>query len=148
MFKSLLAPPGALVVTLAWAQPAAYPVKPIRVIVPFPAGGGIDAVARQLSPKLTEALGQPLIIENRVGASGTLGTDAVAKAAPDGYTLLATFASHAQNATLYRNLPYDTLKSFVSIIADFHGAQLSGDAPVVAGKNGQGFDRAREIQAG
>ena len=101
------------------ASTGTYPSKPIRVIVPFPAGGGIDAVARQLSPKLAEALGQSLIIDNRAGASGTLGTDGVAKAAPDGYTILATFASHAQNATLYRNLPYDTIKSFapISLIA-------------------------------
>ena len=85
------------------------------MVVPFPAGGGVDAVIRQLSPKFTEALGQPFIVDNRAGASGTLGTEAVAKAAPDGYTLLGAFASHAQNATLYRNLPYDTLKSFASV---------------------------------
>ena len=83
--------------------------------MPFPAGGGIDAVARQLAPKMSEALGQSMVIDNRVGASGTLGTDAVAKSPADGYTLLATFASHAQNATLYRKLPYDTIKSFASV---------------------------------
>ena len=110
-----------LAATLASAQTAttvsgpAYPAKPIRIIVPFPAGGGIDAVARQLSPRLSETLGQSLIIDNRVGASGTLGTEVVAKAPADGYTLLATFASHAQNATLYRKLGYDTQKSFASI---------------------------------
>ncbi len=97
------------------ANAQSYPTKPVRVVVPFPAGGGVDAVIRQLSPKFTEALGQTLIVDNRVGASGTLGTEAVAKAAPDGYTLLGAFASHAQNATLYRNLPYDTLKSFSSL---------------------------------
>lgn len=105
----------AAMVATGQALAQTYPVKPIRVIVPFPAGGGIDAVARQLSPKLTEQLGQPLIIDNRVGASGTLGTEAVAKSVPDGYTLLAAFASHAQNATLYRNLGYDTQKSFASV---------------------------------
>jgi tripartite-type tricarboxylate transporter receptor subunit TctC len=114
MIKPLLALSGAMLAAAnVTAQP--YPAKPIRVIVPFPAGGGIDAVARQLSPKLAEALGQSMIIDNRAGASGTLGTEVVAKSAPDGYTLLATFASHAQNATLYRNLGYDTQKSFASI---------------------------------
>ena len=107
---------GAMLAAVSVSGAAqSYPTKPIRIIVPFPAGGGIDAVARQLSPKLTEALGQPMIIDNRVGASGTLGTEAVAKSTPDGYTLLATFASHAQNATLYRNLGYDTVKSFASV---------------------------------
>ncbi len=100
-------------ITPAAAQ--AYPSKPIRMVVPFPAGGGIDTVARVIAPKLAESLGQPVIIDNRVGASGTVGTEAVAKAAPDGYTLLATFASHAQNASLYPKLGYDTVKDFVPI---------------------------------
>lgn len=85
------------------------------MVVPFPAGGGIDTVARVIAPKLAESLGQPVIIDNRVGASGTVGTEAVAKAAPDGYTLLATFASHAQNASLYPKLGYDTVKDFAPI---------------------------------
>src|SRR4051812_17279745 len=103
----------ALVMNTAIAQ--TYPVKPIRVIVPFPAGGGIDAVARLLAPKLSESLGQAVVIDNRSGASGTVGTEAVAKSAPDGYTLLATFASHAQNASLYPKLGYDTVKDFAPI---------------------------------
>ncbi|MEI8034014.1 MAG: tripartite tricarboxylate transporter substrate binding protein [Betaproteobacteria bacterium] len=97
-----------------WAQ-APYPSKPIRVIVPFPAGGGIDTVARQLAPKFSEALGQNFIIDNRAGASGTIGTEMVAKAPADGYTLLAAFSSHSQNETLYRHLGYDTQKSFAAI---------------------------------
>ncbi len=92
-----------------------YPSKPVRVIVPFPAGGGIDAVARLLAPKLSESLGQSVVIDNRSGASGTIGTEIVAKSPPDGYTLLATFASHAQNASLYPNLGYDTVKAFAPI---------------------------------
>src|SRR3954469_12133613 len=99
--------------TTAFAQP--YPAKPIRIIVPFPAGGGIDAVARLLAPKLSESVAQPVVIDNRSGASGTIGTEAVAKAPPDGYTLLATFASHAQNASLYPKLGYDTVKDFAPI---------------------------------
>lgn len=92
-----------------------YPTRPIRAIVPFPAGGGIDTVIRILAPKMTESLGQSLIIDNRAGASGTIGTEVVAKAAPDGYTLLGTFSSHSQNQILYRKLPFDTLRDFASI---------------------------------
>jgi tripartite-type tricarboxylate transporter receptor subunit TctC len=92
-----------------------YPAKPIRTIVPFPAGGGIDTVIRLLGPKMSESLGQPMLVDNRSGASGTLGTELVAKAPPDGYTLLATFSSHAQNQILYRSLPFDTLRDFAPI---------------------------------
>jgi len=93
----------------------AYPNRPVRVIVPFPAGGGIDTVIRILAPRMTEALGQPLVIDNRAGASGTLGTEVVAKSPADGYTLLGTFSSHSQNQILYRSLPFDTLRDFASI---------------------------------
>ncbi|NBR28523.1 MAG: tripartite tricarboxylate transporter substrate binding protein [Betaproteobacteria bacterium] len=92
-----------------------YPAKPVRVIVPFPAGGGIDFVARALSPKMTEYTGQSFVVDNRSGASGTIGTEAVAKAAPDGYTLLATFSSHTQNASLYSKLGYDTVRDFAPV---------------------------------
>jgi tripartite-type tricarboxylate transporter receptor subunit TctC len=92
-----------------------YPAKPIRAIVPFPAGGGIDTVIRLLGPKMSDSLGQQVIIDNRSGASGTLGTDIVAKSPPDGYTLLGTFSSHSQNQTLYKSLPFDTVRDFAPI---------------------------------
>ncbi|MGE5522176.1 MAG: tripartite tricarboxylate transporter substrate binding protein [Rhodospirillaceae bacterium] len=100
----------------AWGQ--AYPTKPVRLVVAFPAGGGIDSVTRLLGPKLSDALGQQIIIDNRVGASGNIGTDYVAKSAPDGYTVLMAYASHASNAALFDKLPYDTVKDFqpVSLI--------------------------------
>lgn len=100
----------------AWAQP--YPAKPVRLVVAFPAGGGIDTVTRLIAPKLTEALGQQMIVDNRVGASGNIGTDYVAKSAADGYTVLMAYASHASNAALFTKLPYDTVKDFqpVSLI--------------------------------
>jgi tripartite-type tricarboxylate transporter receptor subunit TctC len=104
---------AALTVGPASAQ--TYPTKPIRAIVPFPAGGGIDTVIRLLGPKMSETLGQPILIDNRAGASGTLGTDLVAKAPPDGYTLLGTFSSHSQNQILYRSLPFDTVRDFAPI---------------------------------
>jgi len=99
-----------------WAQ--AYPAKPVRLVVAFPPGGGIDSVTRLLAPKLTEALGQQMIVDNRVGASGNIGTDYVAKSAPDGYTVLMAYASHASNAALFTKLPYDTVRDFqpVSLI--------------------------------
>lgn len=95
-----------------------YPARPVRLVVAFPAGGGIDSVTRLLAPKLTEALGQQMVIDNRVGASGNIGTDYVAKSAPDGYTVLMAYASHASNAALFDRLPYDTVKDFqpVSLI--------------------------------
>ena len=113
----------ACALTLILASPMAsaqsWPSRPIRVIVPFPAGGGIDTVARIIAPKMAESLGQPLVIENRVGAGGTVGTEVVARASADGHTLLAAFASHAMNATLYRDLSYDTERAFapISLIA-------------------------------
>lgn len=89
-----------------------YPVKPVRLVVTFPAGGGIDTVTRLLAPKLIEQLGQQMIVENRVGASGNIGTDFVAKSPPDGYTVLMAFSSHASNAALFEKLPFDTVKDF------------------------------------
>ena len=93
-----------------------YPAKPIRFVLPFGAPGGApDIVARLLAPRLTEALGQQIVIEPRVGAGGTIGTEVVANAAPDGYTILLTSPSHAINVTLYSKLPYDAVADFVPI---------------------------------
>ena len=98
---------------LAAAQ--AYPSKPIRLIVPWPAGGTVDGLVRAVSPKLSESLGQPVVVENRAGASGSLGAAEVAKSAPDGYTLLAVFDTHATNQLLFKSLPYDGYKAFEHI---------------------------------
>lgn len=96
---------------LAHAQ--AWPSRPLKVVVPFPAGGGTDLVGRAISAKLADALGQPVVIENRPGAGGTIGADAVAKAAPDGYTYgIATSSTHPASIVLQKNVPYDPLKSF------------------------------------
>ncbi|MEO7725861.1 MAG: tripartite tricarboxylate transporter substrate binding protein [Burkholderiales bacterium] len=93
-----------------------YPAKPIRFVLPFGAPGGApDITARLLAPKLTEALGQQIVIEPRVGAGGTIGTEVVANAAPDGYTILLTSPSHAINVTLYPKLAYDAVADFVPI---------------------------------
>jgi tripartite-type tricarboxylate transporter receptor subunit TctC len=97
------------------AQPAAYPMKPVHVIVPFSAGSATDIVARAIGDKLAASLGQPVIVENRPGAGGTIGAAAVASAAPDGYTLLVTSSGHTVNPHIYANLPYDTLHDFAGI---------------------------------
>jgi tripartite-type tricarboxylate transporter receptor subunit TctC len=99
---------------VAWSQ--AYPVKPVRVIIPFPPGGGNDIVARIVFPKVSEQMGQSFVIENRAGAGGTVGSTAVAQSKPDGYTLLIqTVGSHVSNPHLYSKLPYDALRDFVGI---------------------------------
>jgi tripartite-type tricarboxylate transporter receptor subunit TctC len=92
-----------------------YPDHPIRLIVPFPAGGGTDIVARVLGQKLHESLGQPVIIDNRGGAGGTIGTAQAAKSAPDGYTLVLVPTSHVINPSIYAKLAYDTEKDFAPI---------------------------------
>ncbi len=101
------------------AAPAAlaqqYPSKPVRLVVPFPPGGLIDTVARNIQPRLQEGFRQPVVIENRAGAGGTVGTDVAAKSAPDGYTLLMVFDSHAVNPHIYKKLPFDTFKDFAPI---------------------------------
>lgn len=94
----------------------AYPTRPVRMIVPFPAGGPTDIVARPLAQLLGEALGQQMLVDNRGGAGGSIGADALAKAAPDGYTLLVgTVGTHAINPALYRKLPYDAKADFTPI---------------------------------
>ncbi len=104
---------GTLLATISPAPAQTYPNKPIRLVVGFAAGGGTDYVARAIAPRLTEALGQPLIVENRPGAAGTLGNDLVAKAAADGYTLLAAAAGPMTVAPNFLGkLPYDTFKDF------------------------------------
>ncbi|SCU73828.1 Extra-cytoplasmic solute receptor [Cupriavidus necator] len=110
--------------SLSLALPAAaqtYPAKPIRIVVPYVAGGGTDTIARAMGEKLSKRLGQPVVVDNKAGASGIIGTDAVAKAAPDGYTLLMTLTqSVLTNQFLYQKLPYDPRKdlTMISVLAD------------------------------
>jgi tripartite-type tricarboxylate transporter receptor subunit TctC len=109
----------------AFAQEAAWPNKPVRFIVPFPAGSSTDVVARVVGQMLSARLGQQFVIDNRVGASGNLGSDAVARAAPDGYTIgLATTSTHTLAPSLSSSLPYDPVK-------DFRPVSMIGSAPYV-----------------
>jgi tripartite-type tricarboxylate transporter receptor subunit TctC len=100
---------------LSQALAQAYPAKPVRLIVPFPPGGSVDVVARLISPKLSEGLGQPIIVENRSGASGNIGTEHVAHAQPDGYTLVLHTIPFVANAHLYNRVPYDALNDFAPV---------------------------------
>ena len=102
----------ALASPLAALADAAYPDKPVKFVVPYPPGGGTDVVARIVQQRLQAALGQSIVIENKGGAGGSLGTDIVAKAAPDGYTVLFTLSSHTINPAIFPKLPYDTIKDF------------------------------------
>jgi tripartite-type tricarboxylate transporter receptor subunit TctC len=123
------------IVMLAWIASLAaaadglaaerYPVRPIRMIIPSGAGGITDILGRVLAEKLTESLGQQVIVDNRPGASGVVGSQIVAKAAPDGYTLLMVFPSHTVNQSLYRDMPYDTANAFAPI------TMVSAVAPVL-----------------
>ena len=100
----------------AWAQPPAnYPAKPVRVIIPWPAGGLTDVVGRIIFQKISENLGRQFIVDNRAGASGTIGAAAVAKSAPDGYTIMVHSATHISNPHLHKDLPYDTLRDFTGV---------------------------------
>ena len=98
----------------AWAQ--AWPAKPIKVIVPFTPGSGTDIIARTVSERLSPQLGQPIVIENRPGAGGTIGAAVVAKSGPDGYTLFVHSSSYTVTPSTYRDLPYDTLRDLTGVV--------------------------------
>jgi tripartite-type tricarboxylate transporter receptor subunit TctC len=106
---------AALCIVPAVAFSQSYPVKPVRVIVPWPPGGSNDIVGRVVAQKMTELLNQQFVVENRGGASGVIGSDLVAKAQPDGYTLMVQSATHVDNPHLFKKLPYDTVKDFMGI---------------------------------
>jgi len=112
--RSLLAAPLVLGATAATAQ-GAYPNRPVRVIIPWPPGQATDLAARIISQRLSEALGQPFVAENRAGAGGMIGTDAVAKAAPDGYTLLAASTGPIVTAPLVQRTPYNAERDFANV---------------------------------
>ena len=106
-----------------------YPSRPIRMMVPAAPGGVTDVAARLLTPHLTHALGQPVVVDNRAGAGGLIGTDIVAKAAPDGHTLITAFDSFMSNPFVFKKVPYDTLKDFAPIALLIRGPQIFVAAP-------------------
>ena len=115
---------GAVVLVAAPATAQVYPTKPIRMVVPTSPSGVTDIAARTIAPPLSDALGQPIVVDNRAGAGGIIGTDIVAKAAADGYTLLAVFDSFVSNPYVFRNAPYDIIKDFAPISLLIRGPQL------------------------
>src|SRR5438874_2292972 len=114
MSHALLAALAILLAVDAAAQP--YPSRPVKIVVPATPGGAIDLIARALADKLTGSLGQPVVVENKPGASNNLGTDFVAKSPPDGYTLVIVASSHATNKFLFKELPYDPVSDFEPIV--------------------------------
>ena len=122
MFRILILAVALGATSVAFAQ--AYPAKAVRIVNPFAPGGATDIIARHMGQKLTEAWGQPVVVENRAGASGALGVEHVAKSPADGYTLLiATQTTHAANPALYAKLPYDAAKDFAPLT-------LAGSTPL------------------
>ena len=120
LLRAITACCAALSLSIAFfasAQAPAYPTKPIRLVVPFPAGGTTDILARAVAQRLTEAWGQPVVVDNRPGAGGNIGSELVAKSTPDGYTLeMGTVGTHAINPSLYAKMPYDHVKDFAPVI--------------------------------
>src|SRR5881396_3603312 len=140
MKKGIVLVLGLLAAIPAWAQD--WPAKPVRFIVPYPPGGGTDVIARIVQNRLSEALGQTIVIENRGGAGGAVGTEAAAKSAPDGYTFLYTLSSHTINPFFYK-LNYDVERDFapVSLVVlydverDFAPVSLVVSAPQLIAAN-------------
>ena len=130
---------GAAVLAAPRVRAQAWPAKPIRVIVPYPPGGFTDVTARLVTQKLQERLGQTIVVDNKPGANGIIGVDAVAKSPPDGYTLAVVIAAHSANTTLYPKLPYDPRK-------DLQAVSLIGVSPLVAAANNNApFKTAAEL---
>jgi tripartite-type tricarboxylate transporter receptor subunit TctC len=137
---------GAAIILPAAANAAdAFPSRPIHLIVPYPPGGGTDIVGRVLGEKLGASLGQPIVIDNRGGAGGVVGTEIVAKAAPDGYTLLLVPTSHVINPSIYAKLPYDTIKDFAPITMVTSAAILMAVNPRVPAETVRGFVDAAKV---
>ena len=120
-FLQLVVGSVALPAILHLARAEAYPSRPVRIIVPFPAGQATDTIARLIGQSLSERLGQPFVIENRTGAGGNIATESVVRATPDGYTLLLVGVSNAMNATLYKKLNFDFIRE-IAPVASIGGA--------------------------
>ena len=137
MRRSVLA--FVLLVVTAFTHAQDYPSKPIRLIIPTPPGGSVDGVARMVGTKLSEYLGRPVVFDNRAGASTTLGADAAAKSAPDGYTIYINASIHSINPYVLKSLPYDTVKDFTPIAELARGPLLFTVHPGVPAKNIKDF---------
>ena len=143
-WRALLLPVATA--TFAHAQEPSYPSRPVRIIAPFQPGGGTDLLARLIGQKLTESMGTTFVIENRPGAGGVVGADVVAKSRPDGYTLITVSASLSINPSIYKKLPYDTLRDLAPISTLASGPGLlvvHPSMPVTTVKEFIAFAKAR-----
>src|SRR3989337_2657409 len=136
-FATMVLIMGAPAPVLAQKAGAAsdYPVRPIRIVVPFSPGGVADITPRVIGPKLVEVWKHQVVVDNRPGAGGVIGTDIVAKASPDGYTLLSASANHSATPAVRLKLPFDTLKDFSGITLTSSGAYVLGVAPSFSAKS-------------
>jgi tripartite-type tricarboxylate transporter receptor subunit TctC len=132
---------GAIAVAAQQASAQTWPTKLVKIIVAFTPGSATDIVGRAVADKLGGALGQPVIVENRPGAGGTIGTNIVAKSDPDGYTLLVNSSAHTSNPSIYANLPFDTLKDIVGVTT------LAGQPNVLVVSPSLGYKTAKELIA-
>ena len=132
---------GAFALTTQQSLAQTWPTKPVKMVVAFTPGSATDIVGRAVAEKLTGALGQPVIVENRPGAGGTIGTNIVAKADPDGYTLLVNSSAHTSNPSIYANLPFDTLRDIVGVTT------LAGQPNVLVVSPTVGFKTAKDLIA-
>jgi tripartite-type tricarboxylate transporter receptor subunit TctC len=141
---------GATLLVLGAAAPssAAWPERPVRWVVPYPPGGATDIVARIVGAKLSITFGQPVVIDNRPGAGGNLGTELVAKAAPDGYTMLFAGIAHAINESVYAKLPFDLHRDLVSVVLLNRLPNVMVVAPESPARSVEGFIALAKAQAG
>ena len=147
-FLLCLCPCLCLCLGAAPAGAQTYPSKPIRMIVPFAPGGGTDILARIIGQQLADAWGQAVNVENRAGASGNLGTELVARSAPDGHTLVMAINTHAVNASLYSKLPFDPVKDFAPVILTATTANILVVHPSVAANSVQELIALAKAQPG
>jgi tripartite-type tricarboxylate transporter receptor subunit TctC len=149
LLAALIAPAlSAYAQTKKLDGPSKYPVRPVRVIVPYSPGGSSDAVARVVSAKMPEVLGQPFVIDNRPGAAGSLGRELVAKAAPDGYTLLIGDSPHTINVHVLKHVPYDPIRDFTPITLLATAPQVFVVHPAVPAKTLKEFIALAASQPG
>src|SRR5687767_12121469 len=144
--RRILAIALALFASGVFAQ--AYPNKPVRVIVAFTPGSSTDIIGRAVAAKLSELWGQPVVVENRAGAGGSVGSAAVLREAPDGYTLLANSSAHVANPSIYATLPYDTLKDFANIAPLAGGPNVLIASPQTGWKSLADFLNAAKAKPG